>query len=1700
MTLGRKLSCILAFALIHTLGLSYLLRAQQPGGAGSTQPSANEFSNWETEADESFALKLSFALRPVAGISTLRLHATDNFEYRIDFGDKAVTVRQVQAGKNTALATHALEPGTGGSLLLFRRGTILRIALNGEVIFDNPSLPGQIEKITLANASGRLQLSEALRYQPAEEIFLTDDFMVQPGTESHWQTVSGSWSVAGVSTPGGAADPFKFVSFTTQAGSPHPGGIAVNRDSYWFWNDYQSDVAVRLLGERSTVGLIFNYRGPRDYFCLSWGGAGTGPDQANRLRLWRRAGDKSIQLAERIAYARSGQWYRLSVHTLGVRIAAYIDDAQALVAADPHMVGGQCGVYQNGEAGAEFDDFAARSVSGTRLLPARERNSDAAWRERNFATDPFMAAWGAPGADWEPVVREGQRWFWNRAYYFNSVDLRLALPSAGELQPSVLKPREIVVMANDDGAGGYRLRIEPKRLALYRYDQLLTTADGEATGDIKMQVRGGEIAVSCGDKRLLSYLDKNPLASGRAGIRIDGYAQPPAVAQAVEVTSPTMREYRFDVAPVDWEVESGEWQTTTRWACVPDWNFFGGRGVPIATVWNKRRFGGDLWIDAFLSPREGSTDRMHFTQPVNLNLTFSADGTRLGSGYALVFRSHDRSTILYRAGKPVVENTQLVLPGWRDDDMGVYYRIAQTWQHFQILKQGNRIRVWFEVPSAGRNMVERQLLVDYTDPTPLQGDRMALWTWGQNGMSVARLALAAARSEGLVNSTFEKTATLEGPAPALKTAATVSAPAGAVRSDRVRRVNPINGGRYRTDLIEGPASIDKLPVVEFEYKADPAVALALYAVVAGQPFKASFLGSIGDDGDAVPMGKVLVTPGAGGWRRARFALRQALRDYFPNKEMPPVDELFVADLSDDPEHVGGLSVNPRGAVLELKPVATTAATSAAGRAVAELRNVAGPPHDVLRIALVNDSNDPRDFEIGVNSRRLVLGDKGLRWDGSAHEYELDLSAAGLSLDDGESVRLTLSDRQGISEKIARPLFSRSWQASYANDKRAPETPSIRVGNDPDRIDDFETDIGSWRRLGGEQGATLWRVPNDPSGGADDVTSEGSSGRYHLRLYHRQLSGTNGVVIRDRPFDARRWPVLNFNYRLQPHINLNLICEIAGRSYEMRFCNDDSTFNIIGSIGNVRRDDRWHRAEVRLLDALRNYRINSTIISRLYFADTGTMNNLQDISWRLDNFRFVPALPEASPATAEATTFHWVARDSSGIAGYSWVMDNAAETVPPETIKDAATSAAAAAGATYLHVRARDRAGNWGAPAHFRFAWLPASKTATAIGIGADQSDAAAAKALSSPAVQMSINGADIVDIESLNMRVRAVYDDGKSSDWKTYDATGGQLRFDPRRGVLSWGDPAFSKNTPENHYKLEAEINARDIASSIAMAERREWTVQTGLDTTGPPAPYVSYVPANRLCRYDFEKSLPEEFQLRRTAWVLHDEENGATGQRSGRIVNLSAYDFFSAYLRKAPIPVHRFPMVSFDYRLDPGQYNLNLTSVVNGNLQVVKMTDDEDWYHAFREGLVGRLSEFRTDGEWHNATFDFGAMLQKRYPDLQRFFAESLETWATGPRAYYNPQGVSMRLDNITFYSTAATSAGFEWSVPNDDNGIRGYSYKLDQNPLTEPEARILTDKPEAQFNNLQPGKWFFHVRACDGAGNWGKTAHSAIELTRAG
>ena len=935
-------------------------------------------------------------------------------------------------------------------------------------------------------------------------------------------------------------------------------------------------------------------------------------------------------------------------------------------------------------------------------------------------------------------------------------------------------------------------------------------------------------------------------------------------------------------------MRSGQWRGTHRWACVPRWSFFGGRGdrgapgtdVGNALLWNRRRFQGDFDLECFAAPMEGTPQRVHFSWPVSINLAFCNDGTNLDSGYVLLFGMYDVPTRLYRAGREVATWDKRVSPDLRCRPMPWYHRVTQVWQHLRVTRRGSRITV-----DAGRhdddgNYRGLERVFEYEDPAPLPGDRIALWTWGANGMAVARTTVSFAESPGAA----PLAPTTQGGAGGVRVTQHGAGEGDAKPFRRITNLRP--GGTFCHELLDAPHDLRDLGVLEFDFRTNHPLSLSLLGSLRGHTIEAPLCGPAPIRPETIGLcPQPLVDPERRGqWQRVRVDVAGALEHAFPSGPLT-LERLTVGSRYETIEEIAGLGVNRAGAGYDLADV---------------------------------------------------------RW-------------------------------------------SRSPPAV------APATPRVRVRiHDAYPLDDFEAGMGEWTRLGGWDGAALFR---DRHGGG--------SGEASLRLVNHTVAGPAGAWITRRPYDLARFPHVAFDYRIPRGVELNLVLQANGRWFETRVTGNDSSWPVIGRVDKVQADGAWHSARFDLRTALtRRLRAGPVTVERMALADSWRMTTWQGNAYWIDNFCRVPAV---SPADGAVVTLE--PGGPGGVKGYAHVVDDKPDTVPPPTLTGEGDELhlRASEGERYLHVRAQTESGAWSEPCHLPFV-------------------------------------------------VTAV---------------------PPVAAAPAQPEPAKS--------------------------------------TTPPAAPRVSYIPSDRLCRHDFEWQRSPEFPekllgevcIRREAWVLRVEDDGATGSGCVELVNLSRDGFFSGYFRKSAWDPQRWPKVSFDYRFEQPRCSLNLSMLANGAMTIVEWTGRNHPGSYFSDSVIGRTEPAVQDGQWHHTELNLRDMLLKtRFSDPEHrgpIAVSELATWSTshwGGGTYNNPLGARVKIDNFTIHSDRGTSPAFEWNVPGSTAPIKGCSCLWDKKADTVPPEEVTTTSNRAEFHGVEPGEWFFHVRACDQDGRWSPTTHRRVVI----
>lgn len=737
-----------------------------------------------------------------------------------------------------------------------------------------------------------VNLSQRPRIQPLAGILVADDFMRTNQEQPFWKPASGGWGIQASHTPDQASNAFQYFGKSTAQmdkawlGSTTEPAVAVNQLTYWFSMDYRVGVSLRIDDPTAAAGIIFYAQNDSNYHLLRW--------SQGELQVCHVRDDIPEMLTKTSLPCTSGGWYRLEAAIFRGRIAAYLDGNRVLEfpaeaeKADIGLTAGKVGLFVQSQSGVWFDDVFVQSI---RELPgpAIDRplgpgeKSSADFSDKLFATDGHMRSWAHPRALWEEGA-DGLHWFATDLY--NDFNFKWKAPSQPPTQGKVA-----FLCQRGNRESGYLFEWNSGQARLMHQGKVVAESKGNQPElqSLTATAEKGELSVLAPGISLQTKLDSPVSGTISADLgRTSGWRLRNADwRDEAQVTSSHLKQYAFDSAPTAWLPMTGTWQSTNRWACVPMWSFFGGRGVENAIIWNKRRIEGDFDLEVAFAPMEGSTQRMHFSFPMTLNITFAADGQTLDSGYNLVFGTVDLPSQLYRNEKIVASNNSFLIPGLRLQRLELYHSVTVVWQRVRIRRKGGLIQIFAAKFSLQGEELGYQNLLEYTDPSPLNGDRFAFWTWGKNGMAIAKVRLSYAKSPGTFLCT-EKAAFQ-------------------------------NGVAFHQVIRRGPLDPAKEGLLKFRCQISPKQNLGLFIRRRQELGQFILCGAESYRTGAIPLGK-LSTAADGGWHEVNVDIRSALKIACPDDPDRVIDEVFIGSPLNTVQEIGGLGVNRQDASCKVADV------------------------------------------------------------------------------------------------------------------------------------------------------------------------------------------------------------------------------------------------------------------------------------------------------------------------------------------------------------------------------------------------------------------------------------------------------------------------------------------------------------------------------------------------------------------------------------------------------------------------------------------------------------------------------------------------------------------------------------------------------------------------------------------------------------
>ncbi len=1348
-----------------------------------------------------------------------------------------------------------------------------------------------------------------------------------------------------------------------------------------------------------------------------------------------------------------------------------------------------------------------------------------------FRDDPYMQGWASPSGEWQVV--EDKNLAWCRRDYYGNVSLAYDL----ETLPAVGGWLDLFVAGDGENPdSGYRLHMKPcedpakagmVEVRLYRAGVEVTAAEWSLRPhdvDIDAGLSGSErhglpvlarfslgrwgqsIVVCQGREEILVWRDASPLSGLRCGAALRGLT---LNLNRLLVGSDHLFNDTFTAAPVHWRRSQGDWRMKNRFWCAPQWSWYGGRSKECAAVWHKDSFPGDFTFDAYMSMQMDLAQQPHYIRPGFQNITVCGDGVNLDSGYSVVYGAEDGNVSLLLRGSEVVGRNESALAKTSQvrDTWPSMELLHRRWWHWRCEKRANRLRIY----------LDGQLLFDYTDSSPLTGDRLALWT-EHRGIMVSRArisySLLGPREFPLL-SNFD--AGLPE-APAASAAALASGVAYAEdfersrgawqstqreNSARLRRtprpgggaclqmVNVVSGGDFGVRCVL-PTAVDLLryPWLAFDCRLDPAVRINLYAKVNNEWYSlrlsasgediasdltpdpgsekvgegVRFIRSIGDAGIAAD----------GRWHNCALPLGECLRQRASDATAAApsaflLSEIFLGLLETVELAQSGFGANRAGSCYEIDNVrifgapvppapprlAALGNVSAAGLARIAVPLLPGQPWlEVERLCLAQGERQWRGQEL--LAALFPRPDKG--W------VDLDLNRLDVKFEDGEArLRLQNIAWRGETQETEAEL---AWRYEQEAAWQPPRIFSAHWLGQPQALHE---DFFSPRLTSSDATALCAWVPEgSPSG-------PGSMRCVLLR------AGSPGRCVLLPAADLAQYPIFSFWYRAEPGIRLDFSAFLGGQMRGVAFLNRGQGLPspALGEIAG-QDDGRWHQVWFNLGEAFCRgvpFALHAQA-QHIALQDFGWPGMADGMSYWVDGVRFHPFL---KPDSAGKIRVALTAADMGNIKRFRYCLRPLGAPAPSLSAKDplageaevaavadrAEIALAPPSAGAYVLYWAADGRGGWGV--------APAELVAIDSEAPAVVSVSPAEGKQDAPLAVQAVLGERGFGIRPGSVRVRV-------SDQEIIARESGPVRWQPESltaTLLTAEMPRRANRAfADNGEKVEMAIDACDLAGN-PVRHAWTWTMDYSQDKTPPPAPLVTWVPHEGYVvqQPDFkgESRLFTASTVEAAVKLVDDEILGR------RVMQISP----PIHPRSAATLVHAGPMdlrkglrLRFAWRVS-GQFLGDFRFFVAGKPYVLRFLDSEN----FEAVHFATLPNIQKDGQWHTVEFDVAEALRKALPSDVEPIVSRVELGKND--SHRNHMGWWLRLDSFALFSDEHVLKGVQaaWNRVSDPTGVV-YAACVNTSSNTVPSDGYDPERLAFASERFAPAS-FLHVAARDGAGN---------------
>jgi len=374
-----------------------------------------------------------------------------------------------------------------------------------------------------------------------------------------------------------------------------------------------------------------------------------------------------------------------------------------------------------------------------------------------FEDELTMADWTSPTSEWYPprdqIFVDGRpvNLLWHRSQFPGDVELvvepREYLEAKFELALSVAKDGQgknngyvFKYKAGDSSEGPSRT----STVQLIRQGEVVKEAhlsdDPRQLSTVALRHCGKYIVGMINGRPVASYRDDQPLS----GSKVAYYTQGIQVrTEATKIISNNFRNDLFSSAATAWRTAGAAIaEVTNRWQCDPRWSFFSlkndkRRGKP-AVLWSKGLYPGDVTVEFYCANKMEAERGQPYSYARDINVTIASDGTDLTKGYTFMFGGmNNQGSMVLRNGVEV-KRVGARIPM----DMNFH----RHWFSIKIEKQGGRLS--FRVDRFFANDKSSDLV--YEDSVPLEGNRIAIWTY-DHALMISRVRISGEGGSVLEN-------------------------------------------------------------------------------------------------------------------------------------------------------------------------------------------------------------------------------------------------------------------------------------------------------------------------------------------------------------------------------------------------------------------------------------------------------------------------------------------------------------------------------------------------------------------------------------------------------------------------------------------------------------------------------------------------------------------------------------------------------------------------------------------------------------------------------------------------------------------------------------------------------------------------------------------------------------------------------------